>query len=126
MSEFFRYGLAGVVNTFVGYLAFLLFYRYMYWSPAISNVGGYAFGLVCAYFLNRAFVFSASANNSSRRVGRFILAFFIAFALNQLVLFVLHTKLGLLAEWAQIAAMLIYTIVFYFLNKWYVFPKVDL
>lgn len=123
MNEVLRYGLAGVANTIVGYLAFLFFYRYVHWSPAAANAAGYVFGLGCAYLLNRVFVFSGPLTKPQGHVWRFVLAFAIAFALNQLLLFVLYGAVGLAAEWAQIIAMSLYTIAFYLLNKWYVFPS---
>lgn len=145
MQQLIRYGLAGVVNTAVGYAAFLLFFYVAGLSAWLANVLSYAFGLLSAYTLNRVYVFtdaavltdtadkhdkSANPNSTTKSsptknsAYRFAVAFLVAFALNQLVLFVLHSWLHMPAQWAQLGAMGCYTVVFYVLNKWYVFaPK---
>ncbi len=119
-SQLFKYLVAGVINTVVGYGVFLVALRLLGWSPEAANAIGYAFGLCVAFLLNRFFVFVVSGSAASSAL-RFIAAFSIAFAINQAVLFVCYRLLLIPAEIAQIFAMIVYTVAFYLLNKHYAF-----
>lgn len=119
-KQFLKYLMAGVVNTVVGYGVFLVALRGLNWSPEAANALGYAFGLCVAFLLNRFFVFVVSGSASASAL-RFIVSFALAFAINQAALFVCYRLLLIPAEIAQIFAMVVYTVVFYLLNKHYAF-----
>lgn len=122
MTVFFRYLIAGGINTLVGYGVFLfLFWAYAI-QPAYANAVGYLVALILAFILNKFFVFK-SPKLSLGVVTRFYIAFLCAFLLNQLVLFLLCSVLLLSAEISQIFAMAGYTLLFYYLNKIYVFKN---
>lgn len=118
--EVTRYAVAGVINTFVGYAVFWMAYRWMGLSPAAANTLGYTVALGVSFLLSSYFVFSNSKPIVSV-AGRFVVAFTIAFLLNQFVLFILLSTAFLSAEIAQIFAMIAYTVVFYLLSKYFVF-----
>ncbi len=120
MRELVKYVVAGVINTVVGYGVFLIFFQLLKFSPETSNAIGYLVALSVAFLLNHFFVFTASAN-SARSLKRFILAFSGSFLVNQAVLFVLFRMLSVQAEIAQAFAMITYTLIFYLLNKHFVF-----
>ncbi|MNG31690.1 GtrA-like protein [compost metagenome] len=56
-------------------------------------------------------------------IPRFILAFLVSFLINQIVLITLHRALDIRAEIAQLLAMGTYTVIFYMLNKRFVFSE---
>jgi putative flippase GtrA len=120
-AELLRYALVGVFNTLLGYGIFLLALRYFGLSPAVANAVSYAVALLAAFVLNRLYVFQ-HAPFSWRSVLRFITAFALAFGINQWVLWAL-LRWTVRAEFAQIAAMVTYTLVFYVLNKFFVFSR---
>ena len=122
MKEIIKYVFAGLVNTVTGYLVFLMLYRWLKWTPESANTMGYFVALFMAFMLNHYFVFSATALTFPT-ASRFIVAFIIAFMLNQAVLFFFIQILSVNPEIAQIFSMLAYSITFYFLNKYYVFFK---
>lgn len=119
MGEIIRYAAAGVVNTLVGYGVFLAMLHLLELSPQAANAVGYAAGLAVAFALNRFLVFKV-ANISVATALRFGFSFAIAFVLNQVVLVSL-VRCGLPAEIAQIAAMTVYTVLFYLMNRFFVF-----
>ena len=89
-------------------------------APEVSNAIGYAAGLAVAFVLNRVFVFEGARLSIAAGV-RFAVSFGIAFALNQAVLVALTRGAGMAPELAQVFAMVCYTVIFYFLNKHFVF-----
>jgi len=119
--QFIKYLTVGLVNTLVGYGVFFLLVQYSKIYPEIANAIGYALALIVAFSLNRMFVFKSTVQNS-KALPRFIAAFCLSFLINQLVLVLFLRLLKWPAEVSQIPAMVSYTLVFYYLNKNYVFP----
>lgn len=122
MRELFRYLVAGGVNTLVGYGIFWLGLNHLGMHASTANALGYAIALCVAYALNRVFVFT-TANIQKPSIFRFMIAFFVAFAINQGVLIASIQLVGLRPELAQIFAMVIYTLVFFLMNKYFVFNQ---
>lgn len=123
MPEFIRYGLAGVINTAVGYGTFLIAFQWADFSPAIANMMGYILGLSVAFILQRLFVFKPTVF-SYVMIARFLCSFFIAFGFNQIVLALLVYSDIVRVEISQIFAMAAFTVLFYLFNKYFVFmPK---
>ena len=123
-AELLRYLGAGVVNTLVGYLAFLAVLHGLSASVGLANAVSYAIGLVCAYVLNRRFVFKTAAP-AAAAPWKFAAGFGVAFGVNLLVLHVAASMLRLRPELAQLFAMGAYTVTFYFINKYVVFARAD-
>jgi len=117
-----RYIFAGVVNTAIGYGVFLALMILFNTTPAYANAIGYGVALIVAFALNKIFVFNQSTTDRST-IPKFIIAFAISFAINQLVLLIIYRGMGVRPEIAQIFAMVSYTVAFYLLNKEFVFNK---
>ena len=120
MKEFLKYVIAGLINTAIGYGVFFSLIRWAGVSPEIANATCYIVALVIAFLLNRFFVFQGSTT-SKVTILKFITAFACAFIINQVVLFLLFRILSVQPEIAQIFSMMAYAIVFYMLNKFFVF-----
>lgn len=120
LNEFIKYIVVGLINTIIGYGIFWFMLRWVKLSPEGANAIGYIVALILAFLLNHFFVFTASVFSASS-VTRFIAAFGIAFGINQGVLFVALHFFYMQPEIAQGFAMIAYTIIFYVLNKWFVF-----
>lgn len=113
---------AGVVNTAIGYGVFLLLVTLLDMNPSYANAIGYGIALIVAFILNKTFVFNQSTTDRST-IPKFIVAFGIAFGINQLVLISGYRLAGLDPKIAQVFAMVSYTVVFYILNKKFVFSE---
>ncbi len=120
MIELLKYGISGVINTAVGYGVFWILFTQLQVSAEWANAFGYAVALVVAFILNKVFVFN-NATFHQRMILRFIVAFLLSFIINQIILIALHRGLSIRAEFAQVVAMASYTVVFYLLNKRFVF-----
>ena len=117
--RFIRFLIAGGINTVVGFgVIFALMFLNI--TPRISNLCGYTAGLTVSFILNRHWVFRASSTSVKKQIIYFLLIFMIAFGVNFLVLNILLI-VSINAWFAQIAAGISYTLVFYVLNKRVVF-----
>lgn len=119
-NHFTRYLFAGVINTVIGYLVFLISVNALGLHVYISNLLGYIIGLTCSYNLNVNFVFNIK-NKTKQRFYVFIVSFVVCFLLNQLVLFLSTQYFNI--YFAQITAMFSYTLSFYALNKYFIFKQ---
>jgi putative flippase GtrA len=120
MKQFFRYLTVGVFNTMLGYCVIFACMYLAKMSPEISNVAGYAVGLVASYVLNRKFTFNSRQNRYSEIV-RFLAVFVVAYALNFMVLIILIHWISLHEGASQLLAGLGYVIASFIMNKFYVF-----
>ncbi|MBU0538655.1 MAG: GtrA family protein [Gammaproteobacteria bacterium] len=124
MSQFKKFIASGLINSAVGYGVFIFAVYCFDIRPAVANVLGYSIALVVAFWLNKVYVFSRiNTSLSFFVVMRFLLAFSLAFSVNQIVLFVFVDELNFRAEISQVFAMGSYTVLFYFLNKIFVFKS---
>ena len=122
LSEVLKYSVVGIINTLVGYGVFMIALLGLRYSPELANVIGYTIAFSVSFFLYRFFVFT-NINISLQMGLRFIIAFFVAFAINFGTLVILVRCCLVLPEIAQIFAMIVYTIIFYVLNKYFVFME---
>ena len=122
MIQLIKYAVTGVINTLIGYGVFWVLLTQFNIPAEYANAAGYGIALIFAFLLNKIFVFNTSTFHPGM-VPRFVVAFLVTFLINQLVLIVFHRVLGVRAEIAQLLAMSTYTILFYILNKRYVFNE---
>lgn len=120
MRQFFRFVLVGIANTVLGYaIIFGLMYLAEF-SPEISNLSGYFFGLLISYVLNRNFTFESIQRRDVEFL-RFIIVFAVAYLANLMVLIFLVRVVFFSPGWAQVVSGGVYIVISYFLNKYYVF-----
>ncbi len=117
-----KFILTGIINTLAGngLIFFLIFMGVM---PELSNVFGYCVGLCISFVLNRLWVFRAREGKIVQQGMRFLLCFFVAFLLNISVLSFCFRILNWHPYISQGIASLLYTAVFYFLNKYITFSS---
>lgn len=120
--QIIKYILSGLINTAVGYSVFWVLLKHFDLSAEYANAAGYGSALVVAFALNKIFVFNQSTFTHSM-IPRFIFAFTASFLINQIILIITHRAIGLPVEIAQVIAMATYTIIFYLLNKRFVFNE---
>lgn len=121
-SSFIKYLLVGILNTIVGFGSiFILMFAGV--GAYISNMLGYAFGIVFSYFMNKNFTFK-SKNKSNIHFIKFVLAMLIAYGLNLLSLY-LALNLIINPYIAQCLAGVVYTISGYLLSRFFVFKRLS-
>lgn len=113
-----RYGLVGVLNTSVGLSVTLMLQSLAGFGIYHANAAGYAVGLLTSFLLNRSWTFGAR-DQPGFRLFLSILAFVIAYGANLMALTLLIGALGPVL--AQVAAIAVYSMVFFVLCRHIVF-----
>jgi putative flippase GtrA len=122
MKQLTRFLAVGLFNSVLGYIVIFGFMYIVKISPEISNVAGYAVGLVTSYILNRKYTFN-SKQNQPNEIVRFLSVFVVAYASNFVILIILIHRVGVHEGASQILAGLIYVIASFIMNKYYVFKS---
>jgi len=122
-ATFFRFVMVGVVNTIIGYSIIMVLYHLIGLSYSLSYFLSYIVGILVSFFLNRKFVFY-SKNNKLAEFLKFLVAFGVSYSVSYFALF-------LLMEWSMLnpnivffIGMVIYSTLFYLLNRYITFKKV--
>ncbi|MGX3098454.1 GtrA family protein [Helicobacter sp. 23-1046] len=118
-SSLVVYGLVGVANTCVG-LGLCLLLTFLGLVPEVANLLGNIAGVINSYFLNKKFTFK-SKNSHKQDAWRFGVAMGIAYLANLATLSISHRICGVDVYIAQILASVVYTIVGYFISKFWAF-----
>lgn len=120
IAYFLRFATVGVINTLIGYAVIFLCMYGLGQGPVLSNIVGYAVGLVISFVLNRSYTFRSKAAAGSQAV-RFAMFFGVAYLVNLGVLLWLTRHLGMGNGVSQVAAGAAYFVVFFILSKYFVF-----
>lgn len=116
---FGRYLGSGAINTVAGFTVIFLLMAIGV-SPVVSNISGYAVGLMLGFSVSRSFVFRSDGHVLSEG-GRYIVCFCISFAINLLVLKFSLDVLLLSKELSQMLSAITYTVLMYILSYYFVF-----
>ena len=120
LRQLVLFGLVGVMNTAVGLGTILVLQAGLGFDPFVANPIGYALGLVNSFVMNRAVTFR-DGDRSARSALRFLMAFAVAYMANFATLAALIAAApGHALVW-QMVSMVVYTLVFFVLAKWFVF-----
>jgi len=115
-----KFAAVGVLNTLLGYAVIFGCMYALGMSAVLSNVLGYAVGLVLSFVLNRNFTFRSSSAALPEAV-RFVVIFLVAYVANLGVLLLLTQVLGVHDGLSQVIAGVAYFVLSFVLNKHYVF-----
>jgi putative flippase GtrA len=118
-----RFGLAGLVNTAVGFAVVVALDPGLGVAPAIANALGYAVGMAVGFVLNRGFVFRSREGLPASGL-RYAIAALGAFVLNQAVLRLAGAGLGAGAAQhiaAQLCGMGTYSVALFLACRFWVF-----
>jgi putative flippase GtrA len=116
-----RFGLVGVLNTMVGLGVIFAAKAFLGLGDFAANLLGYALGLMCSFVLNRYWTFRHEGR-AFAALWRFGIAFAVAYVLNLVTVFGLRDAMGVNSYLAQAGGCIPYTISFYLLSAYYVFP----
>lgn len=120
MYQLLKYGLVGVINSIVGYSIIITCQLLLNFSPVLSNLVGYVFGILISFTLNSRFTFQ-SQRNSGIVLFRYILVFAFSYLCNLVTLVVSIEIYSVPSLLAQIPSLLVFFLVSFLLNKYLVF-----
>lgn len=115
-----KFGLAGIANTVVGFGVIILL---LAWGSGdyAANATGYAFGLTVSFLLNRRFTFDLKGSLRPSEALAFGACAMVAYIFNIFVLMLGRKVLGEGSILTQLAAVSIYTVIFFILTSQFVF-----
>lgn len=114
-----RYIGSGTVNTLIGF-AVIFAAMAIGFSPISANIAGYTVGFILGFVVSKKIVFRSGGNFISESV-RYLIAFFVAFAVNLFTLKVALEWVHLRPVLAQVGAAATYTVTMYLLARHFVF-----
>lgn len=115
-----KYGIVGLSNTFITLAIIWVMMKLFGCSSVLSNVAGYAAGLVNSFVLNKQWTFKSQAGWTSSAI-RFGVVFGICYLLQLGVLLFLNKQLAIDPYYNQLIAMVFYTVINFLMNKFYTF-----
>lgn len=115
-NSFVRFGIAGVINTAVGYSVFYFIHYGLALDILVANVGAYVVGLLLSLLQMRLWVFP-SQSHLLKYSTRFFSIFIVAYCANLFILIILTRLQGVEAWSAQLIAMAGYSLVSFFLSR---------
>lgn len=120
-NSLLKFLVVGVLNTLLS-LAIIFALKYFYSAgDVIANLTGYIIGLMCSFILNKKWTFNHTGE-LSRTVFKFMLTFMVAYIANIIVVLI-FIRFGTNSYFSHLLAMPIYTIIFYFGSKFFVFKQ---
>ena len=121
-STFIRFVVVGIINTMIGYTLIMLFFHILHFTYGVSYFLSYIITFLISFFLNRKFVF-ASKNDKFYEFMKFILSFLISYVISYVFLYILVEYKLLNENIAFFGGMVVYSTIFYLLNKHMTFKK---
>jgi putative flippase GtrA len=121
-ARLLRFGLVGLLNTALGY-SVILAALWLGYGDVLSNLTGYAAGLIVGFVLNSRWTFGKSTDFRLAVVARYAGAFLIAYGVNLGVVLAARSTQVVDGPVAHLAGICAYTILFYLGSVYFVFPK---
>jgi putative flippase GtrA len=112
---------SGIINTVVGFIVIYLTMR-LGFSPVIANIAGYGVGFILGFVLSKKFVFRSNGHFVAESI-RYLIAFFISFLFNLLILRFTLNIADINVMLAQAIATGGYTVLMYLLTRLFVFHQ---
>lgn len=122
-AVFFRFVMVGIVNTIIGYSIIMILYHIIALSYSVSYFLSYVVGIIISFFLNRKFVFYSQRDKLAEFM-KFLVAFGVSYLLSYFVLYLLMEWQLLPANIVFFVGMVVYSILFYLLNRYITFKKI--
>ena len=117
-----RFVFVGILNTIIGYSVIMVLFHIIGLTYGVSYFLSYVIGVIISFFLNRQFVFF-SKNHKLHEFFRFLIAFFISYTISYIFLYFFVEYRIFDENIAFFAGMVIYSTLFYLLNKHITFKQ---
>jgi len=122
VKQAIKYGLVGVGNTLITAAVIWVMMKVFGVSDVLSNITGYAIGLVNSFIWNKQWTFKSSKGWYSSAL-KFGGVFAICYSLQLMFLLYLNATLDIDPYYNQLIAMVFYTVVNFIMNKFYTFKS---
>ncbi|MFP5391358.1 MAG: GtrA family protein [Gammaproteobacteria bacterium] len=122
LVQLFKYLVVGAANTLLGYAIIFACMYLLGLGAELSNLIGYALGLVVSYLMHRNFTFESTQARRAEAL-RFVAVFAVAYLLNLGALMLLIHRLHVHEGVAQVVAGIVYIGGSFLMQKFYVFRQ---
>lgn len=120
-GQFMRFICVGFINTAVTYAVFTVLVEFLDTEYTWANLWGYIAGVINSFIWNKTWVFRKKNSGIFREAALFILIFAICYGIQYVCLRLLAEGAGLNEYIAQLAAMCVYTVLNFILNRTFTF-----
>jgi putative flippase GtrA len=121
MRQLLRYGLVGVISNLTIYIIYLLITHFGV-EPKKAMTLVYILGASLGFIGNQKWTFAHRGNPASA-VLRYVLAHFLGYLLNFMILFIFVDRLGYAHQWVQAVAIIIVAGFLFIVFKYFVFRE---
>lgn len=119
-TRLLRFAAVGLLNTTLGYTIILVALAFGC-GDIVSNILGYAGGLMLGFVLNSRWTFSGVTRLRKGTVLRYALSFAVAYGANLAVVFTALSFGFTSNPWVHLAGICIYSVLFYLASSRFVF-----
>ncbi|WEZ83054.1 GtrA family protein [Rhizobium sp. 32-5/1] len=120
IGRLLRFAAVGVLNTALGYTV-ILTGLWLGYGDILSNLLGYATGLVLGFVLNSRWTFSNTSRICAGTVLRYVLSFVFAYGANLLIVLA-ALSFGMKGNpWVHLLGIVVYSVLFYLASAHVVF-----
>ena len=120
-KQLLKFGLVGIVNTFIHYIIFIIFFRLFDINLIISSTLGYCAGLINSYIFNKIWTFQSKQSYQVSEFLKFVSVNIIALVANLITLKLFVISFHLLPEFSQLISIATAFVINFCGNKWWVF-----
>ncbi len=122
LKQFLKYLSIGLLNTIIGLSVIFFCMKILHFTYIISNISGYAVGLIYSFIWNKNWTFKSNGSVSVETV-KFLIVFGISYIIQLGALIFIKEIMHIIPEIAQILGIGVYTITSFTLNKFFTFRK---
>jgi len=120
LVQFLKFGIVGISNTLLTAVTIWLLLRVLHSSNYLANIIGYVVGLVNSFIWNRRWTFENHAQIGAT-IFKFIVTFAVSYLLQLGFLWLLLHQTEIDDYFCQLLSIVVYTVVNFFMNKYYTF-----
>jgi putative flippase GtrA len=120
IGRMLRFAVVGVLNTALGYSIILAGLALGY-GDILSNISGYAAGLLLGFVLNSRWTFANTSRIHAGTVLRYVLSFLFAYGANLLIVLAALSQGMTGNPWVHLLGIIVYSVLFYLASAHVVF-----
>ncbi|MEI8084630.1 MAG: GtrA family protein [Paludibacter sp.] len=120
--QFAKFGIVGISNTLLTAITIWILLKQLHFSDYLSNMIGYAIGVINSFVWNRKWTFE-SKTKVSDTIYKFIGIFGVCYLIQLGNLYLLLHFTNIDAYLSQLLSIVVYTILNFGLNKSYTFKR---
>ena len=121
LAKLLKFGVTGLLNTGVDYLAFALLNGFFGWSAATAQVLSYGAGMLNSFLLNRSWTFRAQSKAVGAQAVRFVIANLGVLAVSVALIQFLTEQMALQALLAKLLVTAVTMILNFIVSRLWVF-----